>query len=126
MHGLHSIKILAHLKKNTGHPRLQKGYAQIIGSLEFLTNYSRPDIGNAVKRLSRYTSNPDESHWTALKRVLRYLKGIIAYGLHYNKFPSVLQGYSDANLISDSVDVKFTTGFVFHLGGGAVSWKSTK
>ena len=115
-----------HLKKNTGHPQLQREYAQIIGSLGFLTNYTRPDIAYAVNRLSRYTSNPDKSHWDALERILRYLKGTINYGLHYKGYPSVLEGYSDANWISDSVDVKSTTGFVFLLGGGAVSWKSTK
>jgi len=70
-----------------------------------LTNYTRPDIPYVVNRLSIYTSNPDESHWTTLERVLRYLKGAIAYDLHYNGFPSVLEGYLDANWISDLVDV---------------------
>ena len=76
--------------------------------------------------LRRYTSNIDKRHWTALERVLRYLKGTIVYNLHYNRFSSVLEGYTDANWISDSVDVKSITGFVFLLGGGTVSWKSTK
>ena len=92
-----------HLKKNTGHYVLQREYAQIIQSLEFLTNYTRSDIAYAVNKLSRYTSNPDESHWTALKVVLSYLKGTIAYGLYYKGFSSILEGYLDANWISDSV-----------------------
>ena len=69
-----------YLKKNKGHLVLQRQYAQIIGSLGFLTNYTKPDITYAVNRLSRYISNPDESHCTAVERVLRYFKGTIAYG----------------------------------------------
>ena len=50
----------------------------------------------------------------------------MAYDLHYNRFSSVLEGYSYANWISGSVDVESTTYFVFLLGGGAISWKFTK
>jgi hypothetical protein len=46
--------------------------------------------------------------------------------LHYTRYPAVLEGYSDANWISDTDDSKSTSGFVFTLGGAAVSWKSTK
>ena len=49
----------------------------------------------------------------------------MTYSLHYNGYPSVLESYSNANWISDSVDIK-STSFVFLLGEGAVSWKSTK
>ena len=48
------------------------------------------------------------------------------YGLHYRKYPTVLEGYCDANWISDTKDSKSTSGYVFTIGGGAVSWKSTK
>jgi len=86
-----------HLKKNTGYHVLQREYAQIIGSLKFLTNYTRHDIAYAVNKLSKHTSNPNESQCTALKRVLRYLKGNMTYDLHYNGYLSVLESYSDAN-----------------------------
>ena len=57
-------------------------YSQIfIGSLLHLTNFSWPDIAYAVDRLGRYTNNPDHSHWIALERVFRYLKGTINYVL---------------------------------------------
>jgi len=52
---------------------------------------------------------------------LRYLKHTINYGLHYTKFPHVLERYSDANWISGSTDSKSTSGYVFTLGGGAMS-----
>ena len=91
---------------------LQREYAQIIGSLEFLTRYTRPDITYVVNRYSKYTSNPDESHGTALEKVMRYLNRTMAYGLHYNGFPSIIEGYSNTDRIRDSVDVKSTIGFV--------------
>jgi hypothetical protein len=48
------------------------------------------------------------------------------YGIHYSRDPKVLEGYSDANWISDADELKVTSGYVFTLGGGAASWKSCK
>ena len=92
----------------------------------YLMNCSRPDLAYVVSRLSRYTSNPRKSHWTTIIRVLRYLRHTQNYGLHYTRYLAVLEGYSDANWISDSNDTKSTSGYVFTLGGAAVSWKSSK
>ena len=114
------------LKKNTGDVVSQLQYSQVIGSLMYLMNATRPDIAYSVSRLSRYTSNPGKDHWEALVRVLRYLKYTITYGLHYTKYPPVLEGYSDANWISDNTETKSTSGYVFTLGGAAISWKSSK
>jgi len=86
-----------HLRKNKDQSVSQSEYAQIIGSLMHLMNYTRPDIAYVVGRLSRYTHCPDKDHWIALYRVLKYLKGTIDYGLTFCGFPSVLEGYSDAN-----------------------------
>ena len=114
------------LKKNLGEGISFHKYSQIIGSLLHLTNFSRPDIAYAAGRLGKYTHNLDHSHWTALEWVFKYLKGTINYGIHYTKFPAIIEGYSDANWISDSDETKSTTGYVFTLGGGAISWKSAK
>jgi hypothetical protein len=62
----------------------------------------------------------------ALERVLLYLKGTISLGIHYTGCPTVLEGYCDANWISDADEIYATSGYVFSLGGGAVSWKSCK
>ncbi|CAH9068398.1 unnamed protein product [Cuscuta epithymum] len=115
-----------HLKKHRGDPEAQYEYAQIIGSLLHLMNYTRPDIAYAVGRLSRYTHNPSGDHWTALRRLLRYLRGTMNYGIFYRGLPAVLEGYSDANWVSDSDEIKSNTGYIFTLGGGAIMWKSTK
>ena len=114
------------LKKNKDQSICQDKYAQIIGSLIYLMNCTRPDIAYAVGRLSRYTQCPNKDHWIALQRVLRYLKGTINYGLVFCGTPTVLEGYCDANWISDSDEMKSTSGYIFTLGGGAVSWKSSK
>ena len=75
----------------------------------------------AVSKLSRFVSNPGDIHWQALERVMRYLKGTVSYDIHYTGYPKVLEGYCDANWISDADVLKATSGYVFLLGGGAVS-----
>ena len=57
---------------------------------------------------------------------LRYLKYKKHYALHYIKYPSVIEGYSDENWIIRSNEVKPISGYVFMLGEGAISWKSSK
>ncbi|XP_070026188.1 secreted RxLR effector protein 161-like [Nicotiana sylvestris] len=114
------------LKKNKGDPVDQNKYTQIIGSLIHLMNFTRPDIAYAVCRLSRYTQNPSHDHWIALVRLMKYLRGTMNYSIKYSGFLIVLEGYSDANWISNSDETKSTSGYVFTLSGGAVAWKSAK
>ena len=92
----------------------------------YVMNCTHPDIAYAVSKLSRYTSIPGPYHWKVIVRVLRYLKYTQNYGLHYSKYLAVLEGYCDANWISDTKDSKSTSGYLFTLGGEAVSWKSSK
>ena len=87
----------------------------------YLASATRPDISFAVCKLSRFVSNPRDDHWRALERVMRYLKGTISYGIRYTGHPKVLEGYCDANWISDADELYATSGYVFSLGGGAVS-----
>ena len=115
-----------HLFKNKGESVSQVEYSRIIGSLMYLMSCTRPDIAYAVSKLSRYTSNPRSDHWKGITRVLRYLRVTRSYGLHYTKYLAVLEGYCDAHWISDMKDSKSTSGYVFTLGGAAVSWKSSK
>ena len=90
----------------------QAEYAYIIGSLMHLMNFSRPDISYAVCRLSRYTHNPNNDHCSALAKLMKYLRGTMNYGILCSVFPTVLEGYSDANWISDSDEIKSTSGYV--------------
>ena len=89
-------------------------------------NFLRPNIAYVVYKLNRYTHNPSQEHWNALVRPMKYLKGIINYGILYNGFPTVLEGYDDVNWIFDSNNTKSTSVFGFILGGGVMTWKSSK
>ncbi|CAM8957219.1 unnamed protein product [Rhodiola kirilowii] len=115
-----------HLLPNKGDPMSQLEYSRVIGSLMYAMTSTRPDIAFAVGKLNRYTSNLSVDHWQAVHRVLRYLKGTMNLGLVYSDFPSVIEGFSDARWISNEEDHSSTSGWVFLLGGGAISWASKK
>ena len=76
-------------------------YALLIGSLMYLAVATRPDIAYAVYRLGSFMANPDLSHWTAAKQILRYLSGTREYGITYQAEtqPGEAQfvGYADAS-----------------------------
>ena len=59
-----------------------------------LMNFSRPDMAYVVCTLSRYTHNPNSDYWSALARLMKYLRGTMNYGILYSEFPAVLDGYS--------------------------------
>ncbi|KAL0297766.1 UNVERIFIED_CONTAM: Retrovirus-related Pol polyprotein from transposon TNT 1-94 [Sesamum radiatum] len=95
----------------------QLRYSQIIRSLQYLANGTRPDISFSVSKLTRYTSCPDKTHLGALDRVLRYLKGTMSLAIHYGRFPAVLEGHSDATWIAKNSGSNGCSGYVFTLGG---------
>jgi hypothetical protein len=92
----------------------------------YLANATRPDISFAVSKLSRFSSNPGTDCWRGIDRVMRYLKGTMSYAINYLGYPVVLEGYSDSNWITEADELKATSGYIFTLGGGAVSWRSCK
>nr|KYP60060.1 Retrovirus-related Pol polyprotein from transposon TNT 1-94 [Cajanus cajan] len=85
-------------------------------------NFSKPDIAYAVSRLSRYTHSPNQDHWEAFARLMRCLKGTMDYGIEYSGFPTILEGYNDANWIFDSDETKSASDYVFTLGDGVIAW----
>ena len=111
---------------NSGRVVAQLEYASSIGSLMYATHCTRPDIAFAFCKLTRFTSNPSTEHWQAIGRVFGYLKRTKGYALHNGIFRAVLEGYIDASWISSDGDNKSTSGWIFMLGGGAVSWASEK
>jgi hypothetical protein len=106
---------------------LDKGqypYAELVGSLIYLTVCTRPDIALAVSALSRYMSKPAASHWLAAKGVLRYLAGTPDHGIIFRAGDNHLHGYCDSDHGGDKDTRRSTTGYVFMLNGGAISWSS--
>ena len=105
----------------------QQAYQSMVGSLLYAAMATRPDIAQAVSAVSKFNANPDAAHLTAVKRILRYLKGTVNFALKYEQSDSgALIGFSDADWAGDQDDRRSTTGNVFLLNGGAVSWLSKK
>lgn len=106
------------------------GFATLIGCLMYLALGTRPDIAYAVNKLAQYTSNPHPAHWTAVKRLFRYLKGTRTYKLTYgggseDLLTEDLNIYCDADWANDA-DRKSVSGYVVVIAGGAVAWSSKK
>jgi len=106
-------------------------YASAVGSLMYAMVCTRPEIAHAVGILSRFMSNPGKEYWTAVKRVFRYLRGTSDYGLCYQGRPGLermleIRGFVDADWAGDLDQRRSTSGYVFSLFGGAVSWMSKR
>ena len=91
----------------------------------YLAIATRPDISVVESKLSRFMSNPGSDHWHALERVTRYLVGTRVMRFT-NGYPTVLERYSDSNWISDADELYAMSRYVFTLGGGVISWRSSK
>ena len=99
-------------------------FRQLIGSLLYLV-HTRPEIYFAVSALSKFMTDPRHVHWIAAKHVLRYLRGMIRYGLRYTSTGGVtLFGYIDSDWVGSVVDRKSTLGKGFSMGFVMISLSS--
>lgn len=102
-------------------------YRELVGALMYLAVCTRPDIAHATGLCARYTHKPTSGHLTAAKHILRYLKGTDKLGITYggNKNQHLdFYGLCDADYAGDVNTRRSTTGYIFLLNGGAVSWNS--
>ena len=98
----------------------------MIGSLLYLSA-SRPNIMFSVCMCARFQSNPKFSHLSAIKRIIRYLLGIVNLGLWYPKNSVCnLVGYSDSDFAGSKIDRKSTSGTCQFIGSVLVSWHNKK
>eukprot|EP00253_Pinus_taeda_P010442 PITA_10442 len=101
-------------------------YRQLVGKLLYLT-HTRPDLSFAVGLVARFMQNPRESHWKAAKRILRYVRGTVQFGIHYSaKATPLLVGFTDSDWAGDPDDRKSTAVYVFTLGSGPITWACKK
>ena len=102
-------------------------YKKAVGSLIYLSIRTRPDISFAVNRAAQKCSKPTESDWSNVKRIFRYLKGTADTGIVFSKGSKFeCKGFSDADWGGDSITRKSTSGYLFLLCGGPISWQSRK
>jgi histone deacetylase 1/2 len=101
-------------------------YRSIVGALQYIT-FTRPDLAFAVNRVCQYLHAPTTVHWTAVKRIIRYLKSTESTGLLIRKkSPLIISGFSDADWAGSRDDRRSTGGFVVFLGSNVISWSARK
>ena len=126
-HGIHLSKTQCPTTTDERERMSKVPYASAIGSIMYAMISTRLDISYALSVTSRYQSDPGESHWTAVKNILKYFRRTKDVFLVYGgEEELVVTGYTDANFQTDKDDSKYQSGFVFKIKGGAVSWKSFK
>ncbi|GJR15020.1 ribonuclease H-like domain-containing protein [Tanacetum coccineum] len=101
-------------------------YRILAGALQYLT-FTRLDISYVVQQICIFMHDPRESHFSALKRILRYVRGTLDYGLQlYSSSTSSLVAYLDADLAGYPTTRRSTSGYCVFLGNNLLSWSSKR
>ncbi|GJR95985.1 ribonuclease H-like domain-containing protein [Tanacetum coccineum] len=101
-------------------------YRRLAGALQYLT-FTRPDISYAVQQVCLFMHDPREPHFSALKRILRYVRGTLTSGLQlYSSTTSSLVAYSDADWAGCPTTRRSTSGYCVFLGNNLLSWSSKR
>ncbi|OGE47227.1 hypothetical protein PENARI_c054G11290 [Penicillium arizonense] len=107
--------------------KFRKEYLSKVGSLNFSSNQTRPDIPLATGYVARYTSNPNRVHMDAVDRFFAYLNSDSRKGIVYlDKHGLQLTGFVDSDFAGCEDSRKSTTGWVFTLTGGPICWSSQR
>lgn len=103
-----------------------KIYQQIVGSLMYICNFTRPDICFAVNQCCRYMSQPSVQHYKATQYILAYLNATVDYGLVFSpdKANASIVGYCDASHHSCPDTLRSCTGYCYTYGGSLITWQS--
>ncbi|GKC99344.1 ribonuclease H-like domain-containing protein, partial [Tanacetum coccineum] len=101
-------------------------YRSLAGSLQYLT-FTRPDISYAVQHVCLHMHDPKDPHFSALKRVLRYVRGTLDYGIQlFSSSTTDLVAYSDADWAGCPATRRSTSGYCVFLGNNLLSWSSKR
>jgi len=101
-----------------------KLYASIVGSIMYLSNFTRPDLTYAVNQLCRYMSKPSQHHLSMAYHILSYINYTLDFGITYSNTSQPLTGFCDASWLSCLDTSRSNTGYAYMLNGGPVSWQS--
>ena len=101
-------------------------YRSVVGGLQYLT-LTRPDLSFAVNRVCQFLHSPTEDHWSAVKRILRFVQGTLDHGLFIRpaKSPTV-SVFSDADWAGDVGDRRSTGGYALFYGRNLIAWSARK
>jgi len=117
-----------HLVKNEGEPYELDLYRSAIGSLIYLSQWTRVDIAYAVSALAAHMANPSRDHHVALRHVLHYLHGTRNKGITYHKYDehgiNKLYGFVDADYAGEVEKRRSRSGYIMMMNSGCISWKS--
>jgi len=120
-------KTVMSLRKEGEEKADQARYLAAVGSLMYAMLGTRPDLAYPIGLLGRFASDPSVTHWDGVLSVFKYLKHTSDLGITYSGGCEQLDGYSDADFATSDVDRRqVTSGYVFRLWGGAISWQSKK
>jgi histone deacetylase 1/2 len=101
-------------------------YRSIVGGLQYLT-VTRPDLSFVVNKVCQYLHEPRTPHWSAVKRVLRYVRYTVDTGLHLRSSSStLLSAFSDADWAGNIDDRRSTGGHAIFYGGNLIAWSARK
>lgn len=104
-----------------------KPYREALGSCMWAQVATRPDIAYALSVLARFQANPGPAHWKAMLHLLAYLKGTLSYKITYHRGASIDPiGFVDADYAGDVDTRRSTSGYVFTMAGGPVSWSAKR
>ena len=103
-------------------------YQSIVGSLLYCATITRADIATATTTVAKFSSNYTEIHCTAVKRILKYLRGTTHFAICYSgsEKSNLLTSFSDADYAGDLDDRKSRSGCILMLNHGPISWLSCK
>lgn len=102
-------------------------FREAVGSLMYLAIATRPDIAFAVNTVSRHLENPSPVDVTAVKRIMKYLRGSAEHGILFESNGGItLNAFSDADYAGDRDTRRSTSGFIFMFGTGPIAWCSQR
>ena len=96
----------------------------LMGSFMYVMICTKPNIAQAMRAISRFMVDLGKEHWSVVKRILRYIKGTSGVALCFEGSKFIVMGYVNSDFVGDLDQRKSTTGYVFTLAEGVVSWWS--
>jgi histone deacetylase 1/2 len=101
-------------------------YRSVVGALQYLT-LTRPDLAFSVNKVCQFLHSPTTVHWSAVKRILRYIMHTLDVGLRIKKSNSrFVSAFSDADWAGSVDDRRSTGGFAIYFGSNLISWSARK